>query len=176
MRKCQLLLGFYRHREVARGLQLPWQQDGVPDREEPLVCRVPWRQRPCVLQRARRLALHSVRPPDARYALAVHGRIPGGGVQEVWTPPPPFVPRCRLFNIGPKIGPPSGPPFLLVDLIWTPLSKILDPHLLYQGRTQDFRRGGWVPRSAKQANNPNKRATDLTPRPGTHQGSMFRPY
>ena len=40
------------------------------------------------------------------------------------TPPPrspPFVPRCRLFNIGPKIGPPSAPlPFLLVDLIWTP--------------------------------------------------------
>ena len=42
---------------------------------------------------------------------------------------PPFVPRYRLFNIGPKIGPPSGPPFLLVDLIWTPLSKILDPPL-----------------------------------------------
>ena len=50
----------------------------------------------------------------------------GGGGQD----PPPFVPRCRLFNIGPKIGPPSGPPFLLVDLIWTPpLSKILDPPL-----------------------------------------------
>ena len=32
-------------------------------------------------------------------------------------PPPPFAPRCRLFNIGPKIGPPL---FLLVDLIWTP--------------------------------------------------------
>ena len=43
---------------------------------------------------------------------------------------PPFVPRCRLFNIGPKIEPPSAPPpFLLVDLIWTPLSKILDPPL-----------------------------------------------
>ena len=41
----------------------------------------------------------------------------GGGVQD----PPPLVPRCRLFNIGPKIGPPSAPPpFLLVDLIWTP--------------------------------------------------------
>ena len=43
-----------------------------------------------------------------------------------------IVPRCRLFNIGPKIGPPSGPPFLLVDLIWTrpaPPSKILDPPL-----------------------------------------------
>ena len=24
---------------------------------------------------------------------------------------PPYVPRCRLFNIGPKIGPLSGPPF-----------------------------------------------------------------
>ena len=49
---------------------------------------------------------------------SLHGRIQGGGGQGVWTPP--FVPRCRLFNIGPKIGPPSGPPFLLVDLIWTP--------------------------------------------------------
>ena len=35
-------------------------------------------------------------------------------------PPPPFGPRCRLFNIGPKVGPPLGPPFLLVDLRWTP--------------------------------------------------------
>ena len=34
---------------------------------------------------------------------------PGGGIQGVRTPP--FVPRCRLFNIGPKIGPPAGPPF-----------------------------------------------------------------
>ena len=44
--------------------------------------------------------------------------------------PPPFVPRCRLFNIGPKIGPPSGPPFFAcrpnLDL---PLWKILDPPL-----------------------------------------------
>ena len=32
---------------------------------------------------------------------------------------PLFGPRCRLFNIGPKVGPPPGPPpfFLLVDLI-----------------------------------------------------------
>ena len=31
------------------------------------------------------------------------------------------MPRCRLFNIGPKIGPLSAPPpFLLLDLIWTP--------------------------------------------------------
>ena len=43
-------------------------------------------------------------------------RSRGGGVQGVRTPP--FVPRCRLFNIGPKIGPPSAPPFLLVDLIY----------------------------------------------------------
>ena len=34
----------------------------------------------------------------------------GGGGQGVRTPP--FGPRCRLFNIGPKVGP---PPFLLVD-------------------------------------------------------------
>ena len=52
-----------------------------------------------------------------------------------------------------------------------------------QGRTRDFRRGGGVPRgrgggprSAKEANKPNKRATELKPRPCAHQGSMFRPY
>ena len=45
----------------------------------------------------------------------------GGGVQGVRTPP--FGPRCRLFNIGPKVGPPLGPPpFLLVDLRWTPVA------------------------------------------------------
>ena len=48
-----------------------------------------------------------------------------------------------------------------------------------QGRTQDFRRrgaeGGGVPRSAKEANNPNKRAAELKLRPCAHQGSMFRP-
>ena len=39
-----------------------------------------------------------------------HGPVadPGGGAGG---PDPPFVPRCRLFNIGPKIGPPSAPPF-----------------------------------------------------------------
>ena len=36
--------------------------------------------------------------------------------------------------------------------------------------------GGGVPRSAKEANKPNKRATELKPRPCAHQGSMFRPY
>ena len=25
-------------------------------------------------------------------------------------PPPPFGPRCRLVNVGPKVGPPLGPP------------------------------------------------------------------
>ena len=35
--------------------------------------------------------------------------------------------------------------------------------------------GGGVPRSAKEANNPNKRAAELKPRPCAHQGSMFRP-
>ena len=38
-------------------------------------------------------------------------------------PPPFWGPRYRLFNIGPKVGPPPGPPFLLVDLRWTPLFK-----------------------------------------------------
>ena len=36
-------------------------------------------------------------------------------------------------------------------------------------------RGGGVPRSAKEANKPNKRATGLKPRTCAHQGSMFRP-
>ena len=36
-------------------------------------------------------------------------------------------------------------------------------------------RGGGVPRSAKEANNPNKRTTELKPRTCVHQGSMFRP-
>ena len=35
--------------------------------------------------------------------------------------------------------------------------------------------GGGVPRSTKEANNPNKRATELKPRTCAHQGSMFRP-
>ena len=33
-----------------------------------------------------------------------------------------------------------------------------------------------MPRSAKEANKPKKRATELKPRPCAHQGSMFRPY
>ena len=45
----------------------------------------------------------------------------------------------------------------------------------FQGRTQDFRRGGGA-RSTKEANKPNMRATGLKPRPCAHQGSMFRPY
>ena len=56
-----------------------------------------------------------------------------GRVRGVRTPL--FGSRYRLFNIGPKVGPPPGPPlFLLVDLTWTPppsLSKILDPALHY---------------------------------------------
>ena len=36
--------------------------------------------------------------------------------------------------------------------------------------------GGGVPRSAKQANKPNKRTTGLKPGTCAHQGSMFRPY
>ena len=37
------------------------------------------------------------------------------------------------------------------------------------------RGGGGGPRSAKEANKPNKRATGLKPRTCAHQGSMFRP-
>ena len=29
---------------------------------------------------------------------------PGGGGPGGPDPPPPFGPRCRLFNIGPKVG------------------------------------------------------------------------
>ena len=38
------------------------------------------------------------------------------------------------------------------------------------------RRGVGVPRSAKEANKPNKRAAELKPRTCAHQGSMCRPY
>ena len=34
---------------------------------------------------------------------------PGGGGGS-GGPDPPFGPRCKLFNIGPKVGPPLGPP------------------------------------------------------------------
>ena len=43
------------------------------------------------------------------------------------------------------------------------------------GAYPGFSEGGG-PRSAKQANQPNKRATELKPRTCAHQGSMFRPY
>ena len=54
----------------------------------------------------------------------MHGRIERGGGG---SGSPLFCPCCRLFNIGPKVGPPPGPLFLLVNLRWTPFSKILDP-------------------------------------------------
>ena len=51
-----------------------------------------------------------------------------------------------------------------------------------QGRTQDFRRGGGrarvgggVPRSPKEANQPNKHATGLKPRTCAHQGQCLGP-
>ena len=47
--------------------------------------------------------------PPQRHLL--QGRIQGGGAG-VRTPPPHFGPRCRLFNIGTKVGSPPGPPFL----------------------------------------------------------------
>ena len=59
-----------------------------------------------------------------------------GGVSRGSGPPPSlFAPRCRLFNIGPKVGPPPGPPppplFLACKpKMAPPLSKILDPPLL----------------------------------------------
>ena len=55
-----------------------------------------------------------------RWAVADPGGGGGPG-----GPAPPFGPRCRLFNIGPKFGPPlAPPPFLLVDLRWT---RVADP-------------------------------------------------
>ena len=46
------------------------------------------------------------------YALAVADPGEGGGGGPGGPDPPPFGPRYRLFNIGPKV----GPPLLLVDL------------------------------------------------------------
>ena len=37
--------------------------------------------------------------------------VGGGGEGGPGGPAPPFGPRCRLFNMGPKIVPPPGPPF-----------------------------------------------------------------
>ena len=90
----------------------------------------------------------------------IHGTVadPGGGGPG-GPDPPPFGPQCRLFNIGPKVGPP--PPWnvddvtramskgrgVLVNVLTPPppsgnpvsapemdppLSKILDPHLWNQ--------------------------------------------
>ena len=66
-----------------------------------------------------------------------------------------------------------------VWLISRLVSKVICPKYLvnlaiYRGVPRIF--GGGVPRSAKQANKPNKRATELNPRTCAHQGSMFRSY
>ena len=60
------------------------------------------------------------------YFLTTHGRIQGGGAGG---PASLFGPRCRLFNIGPTIGPPPGPPFFACrpKMDPPPLSEILDP-------------------------------------------------
>ena len=47
-------------------------------------------------------------------------------------------------------------------------------YLCVSGAYPRFSEG--VPRSAKEANKPKKRTTDLKPRTCAHQGSMFRPY
>ena len=60
----------------------------------------------------------------------------GGGVQGVRTPP--FGPRCRLFNIGPKVGPLL---FLLVDLRWTPVA---DPGCVCDRGDYPARLGMWM--------------------------------
>ena len=48
-------------------------------------------------------------------------------------------------------------------------------YIMYRGVPRTFGRGGGA-RSAKEANKPNKRATELTSRTCAHQGSTFRPY
>ena len=64
------------------------------------------------------LSLVSVFP--ARLDLEIWRESRGGGGGP-GGPHPPFGPRCRLFNIGPKVGSPLGPPPpLRVDLRWTP--------------------------------------------------------
>ena len=50
--------------------------------------------------------------------LLVMGGSGGGGSRGTGTAL--FGPRCRLSNIGPKVGTPDGPPFLLVNLRLTP--------------------------------------------------------
>ena len=42
--------------------------------------------------------------------MILPGPGPGGGSPGGPDPTPLFGPRCRLFNIGPKVGPPPGPP------------------------------------------------------------------
>ena len=54
-----------------------------------------------------------------------HGISRGGGPGG--PDPPLFGPLCRLFNIGPKIRPNPGPPFLLADLTWTPPPSFENP-------------------------------------------------
>ena len=68
-------------------------------------------------------------PPQCLQNMGTtHGRIwiGGGGLD------PPFGPRCRLFNIGPKIGPPPESPLFCLETYGRPPPplKILDPPLL----------------------------------------------
>ena len=44
--------------------------------------------------------------PYMSYPIGLSVADPGGGGPGGPDPPPPFGPRCRLFNIGPKVGPP----------------------------------------------------------------------
>ena len=51
--------------------------------------------------------------PGALFIVLLTVADPGGGGPGGPDPPPPFGPRCRFFNIGPKVGPP--PPFVNVQ-------------------------------------------------------------
>ena len=63
----------------------------------------------------------------------------GGGGGPGGPDPPFFGPRCRLFNIGSKVGPPSGFPFFFAcrHKMDPPFSKILDPSMY--GKYQSHR-------------------------------------
>ena len=58
-----------------------------------------------------RIGIHTGRPKLAQgLHMVAHGSSGSRGGGGPGGPDPPFGPRCRLFNIGPKVGPPLGPP------------------------------------------------------------------
>ena len=68
---------------------------------------------------------------DLTAAIWRSGGSRGGGGSRGSGPPPPLGHDVGFLTLGPKLDPllDPPPPYLLVDLRWTPLSKILDPPL-----------------------------------------------